>query len=95
MMCRYIESIFRPHFSLREERESDEKRGLPLNPGWLGKQLFSDIFRAMNVSVIQQRLNHFLEFIGLAKNNAFVVRKRELGPCYEGGKGNIASKTPT
>lgn len=80
---------------LSEKRECDKKRGLPLNPEWLGKKLFSDIFRAMNVNVIQQRLNHFLRIHGVAENNAFVVRKRELGPCYEGGKENIASKTPT
>lgn len=37
MVCQYIENAF---FFLWKKRERDEKRGLPLNPEWLGEETF-------------------------------------------------------
>lgn len=64
---------------LWEKRECDKKRGLPLNPGWLGKKLFSDIFRAMNVSVIQQRLNRFLRIHRACRKQCICSVEKRIG----------------
>lgn len=70
---------FQTAFFVWEKWERDKKRGLPLNPGWLGKKLFSDIFRAMNVSVIQQRLNRFLRIHRACRKQCICSAEKGIG----------------
>lgn len=75
----YWEHYQTAFFSKRKESECDKKRGLPPNPGWLGKLLFSDIFRAMNVSVIQQRLNCFLRIHRACRKQCIFSVEKGIG----------------